>query len=72
MEWKLSREQVTERLEQLYDFLFQYRSIANSHTVDYFTENHWQRIIPEEWKIDLLSLQEPKEFLFPEKLTQGK
>ena len=45
----------TDRLLALYDFAQKHREICNAHTVDFFTECSWDRLIPEGWKSELLS-----------------
>ena len=53
----------------MYDFILQYKLICDAHTVDFFSENHWDHIIPEEWKVELVSINDDAScFLNPEKL----
>ena len=68
MEWKHNNI-TTGNLHDLYHFIDQYRELTDSHSVDYFTENHWKRLIPDEWKGDLLSLSETELFLYPERIN---
>ncbi len=62
----------SDRLLALYDFTQTHQEICNAHTVDFFTEDSWDYLIPEEWKTDLLSdndmRDDPSVFLNPEPL----
>ncbi|XP_011404464.1 PREDICTED: methyltransferase-like protein 25 [Amphimedon queenslandica] len=72
MEWKHGKDITARRLLDLYQFISQYKSITESHSVDYFTENHWERLIPEGWKKDLLSLSQDDYFLYPKAHTESR
>ena len=72
MEWRLGLEETQHRVEEIYDLICQYRCIADSHCVDFLTEDHWRLLIPGNWKEDLLNLEDSSYLLFPDKLKPSK
>ena len=66
-----------QRVQEIYDFVSKYKEICDAHTVDFLVENHWESLIPDEWKRNLLpqpdnlQLQDevkPPTFLHPEQM----
>ena len=37
----------------LHKFLDLYRYLCDAHSVDFFIEDHWNTILPVEWRLDL-------------------
>ena len=73
MEWRKTLQSTKEMIQEMYDFILQYKLICDVHTVDFFSENHWDHIIPEEWKVELVSINDDALcFLNPEKLPHCK
>lgn len=72
MEWRCGLNVTFQRALELYEFVTQYKNITDSHSVDYFTESHWENLIPDRWKMDLLSLSDSNQFLYPDSLPSGK
>lgn len=56
----------------LYSFIHKYRGLCEAHTVDFFTDDHWNGVIPESWRKDLLSIDtsNPLTFLNPNVLPE--
>ena len=67
MEWL---EVEPHKALSLYEFAKGYREITDAHTVDFFTEHHWENVIPEKWRDDLLSIDDVSVFLQPEKMKR--
>lgn len=65
-------KETKRKLLKLYDFISKYKTITDSHSVDFFTQELWVKLIPKEWKVDLLSLS-GDQFLYPDRLlSTGK
>lgn len=46
-----------QHVEALYEFVSSQALLSNAHTVGFFTEDHWNNVIPDNWKSDLLVLE---------------
>ena len=55
----------SENLLALYRLVDSYRGLCDAHSVDFFVSDHWQNIIPEEWKEPLEQEADDDVFLYP-------
>lgn len=63
----MDSDSLAERTLRLYRFLDAHRALFEAHSVDFFTEDHWNTAVPEEWR-SLADFLPPDEvFLFPER-----
>lgn len=71
MEWY---DTSPDRLLALHCFICKYRELCEAHTVDFFTDDHWGRVIPESWTQDLFSVDTNDALIFlnPETLQECK
>ena len=62
-------EALSERVLELYGFLQRHRALLDAHSVDFFLCDHWQRVIPSEWRCVVRREQLPPDeaFLHPRK-----
>lgn len=72
MEWRFGLKEAVQRVEELYRLVCQYRFITDSHCVDFLTEDHWRHLVPEEWKEDLIRLDDSSYLLYPDKLSPSE
>ena len=49
----------------LHQFLLNYENICSAHSVDFFVCNHWENVVPQEWR-SLEQLPAERVFLGPE------
>ena len=57
MEMKIKQRQIATALETVCQFLEPYLPLANAHNTDFFTENHWEKLLYPSIADDLLKLR---------------
>ncbi len=68
MEGLLVLEDIKKQTLKLYEFLDAHRALFSAHSVDFFLSDHWQRVIPADWRA--LDCPPPDEaFLSPRKYS---
>lgn len=58
-----------QRVREIYAFIAEHRALCEVHSVGYFTDDHWNNVVPPEWKKDLL---ETEDLQNPIQLCDGK
>ena len=61
----LPLQQTQEWLDSLYKFIDSHWKLCDAHTVDFFSNQHWEHIVKDEWKPQLELLQDLSTLGFP-------
>ena len=61
-----------EHVQALYDFLSRHSRLCNAHAVGYFTEDHWEHVIEEEWRSQLLAVEDGSDWVTELRVPAGK
>ena len=46
-------QETKEWVESLYEFIVTHRALCEAHTVDFFTQSHWESVICEGWRVEV-------------------
>ena len=54
-----------QQVKDLFAFVLRYKNLINARAVNFFTEDHWEKVINKKWQDNLLSMEVPNDFIFP-------
>lgn len=54
-----------QQVKDLFAFVLRYKNIINARAVNFFTDDHWEKVINKTWQDSLLSMEDPNDFIFP-------
>ena len=65
MEKGVACTETEQQVKDLHTFILHYKYLINARAVNFFTEDHWGKLINATWQEGLLSTKDPDEFIFP-------
>ena len=63
--WLPTKEEVHQRLEQLYIFSNSHRIMCEAHSVDFYLHDNWTKCLPPRFQDEILMIEDDTWFIDP-------